>query len=180
MQIQIIDVGTPNTIAGKNGRSYQSIEVTYKSQDGKVASKKLMSFSNPTVFKTIAGLNKGDSVDVTTQKDDAGYWQWTAINQGGEAKPMATTTNSAPATRVTGSNYETKEERAARQRLIVRQSSLSNAIDILSVGAKALKKEEVLQLANELADWVFEEVVAPKTIASLDGDLTDMQDDIPY
>lgn len=181
MQIQIIDVGTPNTIAGKNGRSYQSIEVTYKSQDGKVASKKLMSFSNPTVFKTISTLNKGDSVDVTTQKDDAGYWQWTAINQGGSTQvSQSAATSATPSTRVTGSNYETKEERAARQRLIVRQSSLSNAIDILSVGAKALKKEEVLQLANELADWVFEEADAPKTIASLDGGLTDMQDDIPY
>lgn len=182
MQIQIIDVGTPNTHAGKNGRSYQSLEVTYKSQDGKVASKKLMSFSNPTVFKTASTWVKGDSVDVVTQKDDAGYWQWTGINEGGAA-PMqqqqsAGTSSSASTTRVTGSNYETKEERAARQELIVRQSSLSAAVSILTVGAKSVDKEAVKTLAQELADWVFQKD-AP-SITKFDAEFEEMKDDIPY
>ena len=44
MLINIIDVGQPNTHAAKNGRNYQSIEVTYKAENGQVANKKLMSF----------------------------------------------------------------------------------------------------------------------------------------
>lgn len=176
MQIQIIDVGTPNTHAAKNGRSYQSIEVTYKGNDGKVSSKKLMSFSNPNVFKTISGLTKGASIDVVTTKDDAGYWQWTGINDGSSPAPAQAASSTPATTRVTGSNYETAEERAARQRLIVRQSSLSASVSILTVGAKAVDKESVKSLAQELTDWVFE----TKSVAQIDTDITDMQDDIPY
>lgn len=179
MQIQIIDVGMPNTHASKNGRSYQSIEVTYKGSDGKVSAKKLMSFSNPSVFKTISGLAKGATIDVVTTKDDAGYWQWTGINDGSTVSTQPTTTQSAsPTTRVTGSNYETAEERAARQRLIVRQSSLSAAVAISTVGAKTLDKEAIKSLAQELTDWVFE--VNQTSIAKLDADIADIQDDIPY
>lgn len=182
MQIQIIDVGTPNTIAAKNGRSYQSIEVTYKGPDGRASSKKLMSFSNPSVFKAVSQLSKGDTIDVTTQKDDAGYWQWTAVNEAGSA-PSAQApvqqTSSASATRVTGSNYETKEERAARQELIVRQSSLSNAIAILTVGAKSLKKEDVFALAQELNDWVFNKHAEKAPDPKVSGSFDDLEDDFP-
>lgn len=177
MQIQIIDVGTPNTHAAKNGRSYQSIEVTYKGNDGKVSSKKLMSFSNPNVFKTISGLSKGASIDVVTTKDDAGYWQWTGINDGSNPAPAQATQGATPtATRVTGSNYETAEERAARQRLIVRQSSLSAAVSILTVGTKSVDKEAVKGLAEELTAWVFEKDNTPTSLP----EITDLQDDIPY
>jgi hypothetical protein len=182
MEIQIIDVGTPNTHAAKNGRSYQSLEVTYKGSDGKVSAKKLMSFSNPSVFKAISALSKGATVDVVTQKDDAGYWQWTGINNG-QAAPQTTQGASTPATstttRVTGSTYETPEERKVKQRLIVRQSSLSNAIDVLSIGAKTLDKEAVKSLAEEFASWVYKED-DQVSVAKLDGDLADMEDDIPY
>jgi len=51
MQITVIDVGQMSSHATKNGRSYQSMEVTYKNDSGQVQSKKLMSFSNPDVFK---------------------------------------------------------------------------------------------------------------------------------
>jgi hypothetical protein len=156
MLINIIDVGTPNTHAAKNGRSYQSIEVTYKGDNGQTATKKLMSFSNPTVFSHIKDLTKGDQVNVTTTKDDNGYWQWTAIG-GSETAPMQAQASS-PTTggRVTGSNYETKEERAARQVYIVRQSSISAAIGALTVGAKsAPTSESILSLAREFEAYVF-------------------------
>lgn len=178
MQIQIIDVGTPNTHAAKNGRSYQSIEVTYKGADGKVGNKKLMSFSNPEVFKRISALTKGNSIDVVTTKDEAGYWQWTGINDDTTPSATPSQTTSAPTTRVTGSNYETAEERAARQRLIVRQSSLTAAIAILKVGKDSVTNEEVLELAEELTDWVFEK--QPKEVEKFTGDISDLEDDIPY
>jgi hypothetical protein len=183
MQIQIIDVGTPNTHAAKNGRSYQSIEVTYKGADGKVGNKKLMSFSNPDVFKRISTLSKGNSIDVVTTKDDAGYWQWTGINEDtgsgsvGTASAVSQPTTGV-STRVTGSNYETADERAVRQRLIVRQSSLSAAVSILTVGSKSVSKDDVKSLAEELTNWVFEK--EPVTMAKLDGAISEIEDDIPY
>jgi hypothetical protein len=176
MQIQIIDVGTPNTHAAKNGRSYQSLEVTYKGNDGKVSAKKLMSFSNPSVFKAAGSWNKGDTVDIVTQKDDAGYWQWTGIGDGGgSVQQSAAPAASSGATRVTGSNYETKEERAARQVLIVRQSSLSVAVQALLAGAKTPPNaSDIISLAKELESYVFNEE------AKRPPEITDLQDDIPY
>lgn len=168
MQITIIDVGTPNTHAAKNGRTYQSMEVTYKDEQGKVNNKKLMSFSNPGVFKHISGLAKGDSVNVNTEKDQNGYWQWTSINEGG-APQVAQQSNTAPSnTRVTGSNYETKEERAARQVLIVKQSSLSTAVTALAVGAKsAPSASDVIAYAKQLEQYVMG---VPQTMDDLRGD----------
>ena len=73
MQLDIIDVSQPSTATTRNGRQYQSIEVTFKNDEGKVQSKKLMSFSNPDVFKTAQTWEKGDLVNVATEKDEAGY-----------------------------------------------------------------------------------------------------------
>lgn len=177
MLINIIDVGQPNTHAAKNGRSYQSLEVTYKDDSGKVSSKKLMSFSNPGVFNTAKNWQKGDAVNVVTQKDDQGYWQWTGISLGNEGAQQVKPQASATPTRVTGSNYETKEERAARQVMIVRQSSLSNAVAALAVGGKAsLDAQAVIDYAKKLEAYVLNQGY-DKPVDPLD--LSDIEDDIP-
>jgi hypothetical protein len=170
MLINIVDVGAPNTHAAKNGRSYQSIEVTYKNEQGQVANKKLMSFSNPSVFNYIKELTKGTQVNVTTTKDANGYWQWTGIGGDGSVA----TPESKPATggRVTGSNYETKEERAARQILIVRQSSLSSAVELLGTGKSVA---EVIATAKQFEEYVFGKDANPTKEVNFD----DLEDDIP-
>lgn len=170
MLINIVDVGSPNTHAAKNGRSYQSIEVTYKNEQGQVANKKLMSFSNPSVFNYIKELTKGAQVNVTTTKDANGYWQWTGIGGDGSVA----TPESKPATggRVTGSNYETKEERAARQVYIIRQSSLSTAVDLLGQGSKVA---DVIATAKEFEAYVFAKEANPTKEVNFD----DLEDDIP-
>ena len=168
MLINIVDVGAPNTHAAKNGRSYQSIEVTYKNDQGQVANKKLMSFSNPSVFNHIKGLAKGDSLNVQTEKDANGYWQWTGI--GGDNAVATETKQATPATggRVTGSNYETKEERAARQVYIIRQSSLSTAVELLGTGSKVA---DVIATAKEFEAYVFSKETGIDAINSLEDDL---------
>jgi hypothetical protein len=170
MLINIVDVGAPNTHAAKNGRSYQSIEVTYKDEQGQVKNKKLMSFSNPSVFNHIKGLAKGDQINLRTEKDAAGYWQWTGI---GDDAP-AGTAQAKPATggRVTGSNYETKEERAARQILIVRQSSLSSAVELLGTGKSVA---DVIATAKQFEAYVF----GPEANPTKEVNFDDLEDDIP-
>jgi hypothetical protein len=174
MLINIVDVGAPNTHAAKNGRSYQSIEVTYKDEQGQVKNKKLMSFSNPSVFNHIKGLAKGEVVNVTTVKNAKGFWDWTGIGNEGDA-PAAT--QSKPATaqaggRVTGSNYETKEERAARQILIVRQSSLSSAVELLGTGKSVA---DVIATAKQFEAYVF----GPDANPTKEVNFDDLEDDIP-
>ena len=53
------------------------------------------------------------------------------------------------------SNYETRDERIARQRLIVRQSSLANAIEVLTT-AKVYDAAVIKNLAEDFTNWVFE------------------------
>ena len=168
MLINIIDVGAPNTHAAKNGRSYQSLEVTYKDEQAQTKTKKLMSFSNPSVFNHIKDLTKGDQINLRTEKDAAGYWQWIGIEGD---KTVATETKTTPQAggRVTGSNYETKEERAARQVLIVRQSSLSSAVELLGPGKSV---EEVLTVAKQFEDYVFAKSTGIDAI-------NEMEDDFP-
>ncbi|MEN9917052.1 MAG: hypothetical protein RLY40_984 [Pseudomonadota bacterium] len=166
MLIEIVDV-VREEIPSKNGKgTYGQLTVSYRS-NGKIAEKKLISFSNPAVFKAIEKLTKGASVDVTTVKNDKGYWDWTAINEGGAA--VATQSNAASTnTRVTGSNYETKEERAIRQRYIIRQSSISSAVDSLAVGAKSpLNPADVIAVAKKYEEYVFEQPNAEDLLDSL-------------
>jgi len=159
MQISIIDVGQPNTHTAKNGRNYQSVEITYKNSQGQAQSKKLMSFANPEVFKATQEWSKGDVIEVATQKDAKGYWQWTGLGAEAAAavESIAPGSSKPSTTRVTGSNYETKEERAVRQVMIVRQSSISNAINALSVGGdSALSSSKVIKLAKEFEVYVLD------------------------
>lgn len=173
MFVEVVDV-VNETKTGSNGKSYTALTVTYRS-NGKVAEKKIMSFAAPEVYKFFSTAQKGDSTDVVSIKNEkTGYWDWTSIGTGGgdvaqQSKPAST------ATRVTGSNYETKEERAIRQRYIIRQSSVSSAIAALAVGAKASPKSgEIIELAKIIEEYVFSQPEELKV------GLNEMDDDIPY
>lgn len=171
MQIQIVnvDVSTPT------GKKYQMAEVIFKS-NGETKTKKIMSFANPSVFGIIKDAKKDDTFTITQEKDGQGYWQWTTIKSGSGEQQQQNATQSAAPQRSAATmqrDFETKEERADRQRLIVRQSSLSNSIAILSPGSKsALDPKAVLALAEELVAWV--------TSAPAIQPFEDMKDDFPF
>lgn len=156
MQITIIDVGTPATKTASTGRQYQEIELMFKDSTGKPNSKKIMSF-NSDLYKAVQGLQRGALVSVQRVKNDkTGYWDWVSIGEGVEEMAEQRPQTAAPATRVTGSNYETKEERAARQVLIVKQSSLSTAVAALAIGAKSSPTaSDVIAYAKQLEDYVL-------------------------
>ena len=150
MQITIIDV-SQNTLASKTGKTFEQLEVAYKNDQGQTQSKKLVSFSNPEVFKVAKTWEKGAVVDIKAIKNEkTGYWDWIGFGQGDA--PVATTTGSTAPTRVTGSTYETKEERAARQILIVRQSSISSAVELLGPGKSVA---DIIATAKQFEEYVF-------------------------
>ena len=162
MQIQVITTAV-ETKPTQNGKSYQQLEVVYKNLtfQGKVESKKLMSFgAAASTFKVLSQAQAGNVFEVTTVKNDKGYIDWTAAAQTtGEVAPAAaaaTTGYASKATPAPKSNYETPEERAQRQILIVRQSSVSSAVALLSTGAKTTPKvADVIAAAKELESYVF-------------------------
>lgn len=177
MQIEVINVSSPTfTKTAKGGYNY--IEVAYK-KDGKVEGKKILDFVNKSVFDDLSvGVKAGDILNVETEKDDRGYWQWTGFKHGeasedsgkqgaSASRPAAASSKSTGGTgRVTGSNYETPAERAARQRLIVRQSSITAAIAIETHNKpKAqIDPNAVMLMADEFVDWVFKsEKTNPET-----------------
>jgi hypothetical protein len=121
-------------------------------------------------------------------KNASGFWQWESITPAGSASsteaPASTpTTSYAPSNNKPNTyaarDFETKEERAQRQALIVRQSSLSNAITILTTGSKAPPAvPDVFNLAEQLVQWVYD---SPKQEPAPKGSgFDDMDDDIPY
>lgn len=164
MQISIIStvVETKPTQKG----SYQQLEVVYKNLtfQGKVESKKIMSFGNgQTAFKILSNAQSGQVYDVEVVKNAQGYNDWTEVvlNTGaayaGEATGAASTGMLPKATTTaTKTTYETPEERAQRQILIVRQSSISSAVAVLTAGAKSPpKSSDVIALAKEFEAYVF-------------------------
>lgn len=160
MQIQIIATSVETKPTAKG--SYQQLEVTYKNltYQGKVESKKLMSFgANATAFKALANASAGSTWEVTVVKNDKGYNDWTSVQPstgGASSTPVAS--KAAATTQTAGrSSYETPEERAQRQVLIVRQSSVDRALQYHSIGAKTPPNlNEIFDTAQKIADFIFQ------------------------
>jgi hypothetical protein len=146
-KVKIKDVQVENIVKGKN--RYSKATVTYD-YNGETRTQNIMSFSNPDVFKKVQDFKAGDEVAIDTTKNDKGYNEWAKVELA--TKEVA---NSEPPKggKVTGSNYETKEERAAKQVLIVRQSCLAQAVAFCNEGTPV---RDVLDHADEFVDWVFQ------------------------
>jgi hypothetical protein len=177
MNITILSVDIKTTPTAKG--SYQTADVAYKNNtyQGKVEGKKVMSFgATKKAFEILATASAGETYEVEVVKNDKGYNDWVSMAKATAGAPTAPTTASKtnPAPR---STYETPEERAQRQILIVRQSSLSSAVALLTTGAKAAPSvDSVLDVAKSFENYVFG--VAPATAEATDfSDIPDF--DIP-
>lgn len=161
MQISVISTSV-ETKPTKSG-SYQQLEVVFKNltYSGKVESKKIMSFgAGAGAFKVLAEATIGSVWEVTVVKNAQGYNDWTSVSpSSGDTTPVAAAAFAGAVAKSqpgqTRSTYETPEERAQRQILIVRQSSVSAAVATLSVGAKAVKPADVIAVAKQYEDYVF-------------------------
>jgi hypothetical protein len=157
------------------GKPYDKLLVVYTDNTGRPGKKTVLPFgTSKPVYDRLSTANQGDAFTVTVQKNGQ-YTEWTELARNDSfevVKPAATFTK--PGVTVGTRDFETAVERAARQKLIVRQSSLTNAIAIMTPGAKAaLNVDEVINLAEHLAGWVFEN---KQGVAALQ----EMSDDIPF
>ena len=159
MQITIKHVGIEERPAKGKGQPYSMAEIIYSDERGGPKTFKLASFANPQVFNNIKAAKPGDVFDVTVVKGDDGFNKWTSATATGAASSSAAVPRptSSPQGQSFGRDFESKEERTVKQRLIVRQSSLAQAVAVLTVGAKAPPKfDEVAALANEFVAYVYE------------------------
>jgi len=135
-----------------------------------------MSFVNKDLFDTLSKASNGSNFTITSEKnEESGYWDWVAIKASAGEDP----TNAIPTSAGTGksfaspkSTYETAEERAARQVLIVRQSSLTAAIATVKTDKKEVDADQVMAIAQLYCDWVFQKNTEMP-------DFSDMANDIP-
>jgi len=194
IQVQVLSVTSETKPTAKG--SYQMLEVAYKnlSDGGKVGAKKLMSFSKTegTTFRVLADAKALEVYDVELVKGEK-YWEWTTAtrNHGGGATSGSTSgsgsTTGTSARTGTASyatakpTYETPEERAKKQIFIVRQSSLSNAIELLTTGAKVPPHvDDIIATAERFEAFVFGSGEAEDTARKDVGSIEDMEDSIPY
>lgn len=183
MKIQVVNVDVQEGKTKAN-KPYEFLDVMFKnlSFDNKAESKKIMPFGSKEVFATLKTAQKGDVFTIVREKDDAGYWQWISILEGDQQVETAKGTPAAAAKQTTAaprSNFETPEERAQRQVLIVRQSCLSNAVEYLNHNKKNYTQEDLTAFASDLVDWVFNTNNTTTKPATL-PDLEEGDEDIPY
>ena len=161
------------TEAGNGPRKYKVADVVY-SWNGNQRKQRVMSFANPDVFKTVSAITNPVAAEIEVTKNAKGYDEWAKVSLVNASSGSTTAAKATAPGKVLGSNYETPEERKFRQLLIVRQSSIANAIDFLKPLAAdgGLTVANVLETAQEFVDFVYG---TNETLETLDR----MPNDIP-
>ncbi len=164
------------SMTANNMGKYTMYELAFK-KDGKVEGKKVPDFTIQSGKELLANAKQGTKLSVTivkeSAKDGKEYWQWKQIEASTGVVANTHTSTGSPAPR---STYETPEERKVKQDFIIRQSSLSSAIGVLTAGAKAPPKSvDVISLAEEFVGFVY-----GRMESKVDMNPANMEDDIPY
>jgi hypothetical protein len=169
--IEIQDFKSEYTKTAKGG--YNTGFVNYVNDRGESKTWKLMSFANPKVYDTLKSAVNGDRFDITTGKNDKDFTVWAdAQKLEGAVKGESVSPAKASTVRPTVSTYETADERAVKQRLIVRQSSLGYAIQVLANGGKSPPdKDAVKALADEFVAYVYDAPTLLEDMVNTDSDI---------
>jgi hypothetical protein len=169
------------------GKKYSVLEVMYKNQSfqNKAEEKKLNSYYDKPVFEILQDANKGDVFTISRQKDDSGFWKWVGITQGEGAtgKPQSGTGSQ---TSTSGTASRTYVADDVKQVMIIRQSSISSAVNLINGrGPEAMKGvdcvQAVLDTAKKFESFVLgKDAETPKeNKAALPAELDDDLGDLP-
>ena len=117
-----------------------------------------MPFGNKEVFEVLKNSEKGDLFYIGRTKNTDGFWDWDKISEVPNSQEAYNEevghkqqTKAAPAASKT-TPWETPEDRAQKQLYIIRQSSLTNAVNTL-VGN--VNPEDVKSTAQNYIDFVL-------------------------
>ena len=159
MQIEL--VANPNITVqpGQQGKgSWKKMEVLYRNE-GKVQTKNLVSFKNPTVFKVFTEAKQGQVFEVESVKGEPNaegkqFWEWKSAHLVGQGETPVVDTAGTPAKPVT----KMVVTEADRNRYIVRQSSLERALEYTLAQNTSAPLDLVLSYAGAFEQWVFRPV----------------------
>lgn len=163
MLVQVTEVSDLISATSKGGHAYNYITVGYEA-NGKASSKRIVDFAE--VYAAFKDATPGSTFDVVVKKNGQNY-DWVSATPSTEAANGHDNAAKEEAVRVSAktssytkrptSTYETPEERAARQELIVRQSSITAALTFLSYRdeGKAFSMDETLATAKQFRNFVY-------------------------
>lgn len=133
-------------IRTKAEKGYPIIELAYKTEEGQTKGMRIFGFGPQADIAATAGNAKeGDVLEATFAKNEKGYWQF---------KTLEPTEEKVEQTKKTSGTWETSEERARRQVMIVRQSSLSTAVALSQMG-EVVSPAEVIEVAKQFEAYVL-------------------------
>lgn len=137
----------------QDGVEYPAWQVVFKDSNGEV--KDITKHVNGLKYtkglrEGLESLVVGEDFTAVLEKKGA-FNEVVAVTKGADAAVPK-----AAVGKVTGSNYETSEEREWNRVRIIRQSSISNAINTLKTDGVALNADDVFALAKRYADFVNE------------------------
>jgi hypothetical protein len=145
MQINIISVAVSKV------KTYNVADVTYSDYRGETKTWKLFSFSNPATFAILKDAKAGESYEITTGKNDKDYTIWT-----GATKTQGPAAAAPAATVASGGKREWVPD-ADRQRLIVKQSCLAQAIAFANLTKPdVIHTDDVLEVADIFVAYVYD------------------------
>lgn len=142
--------------ASKADKGYTIVELAYKTEDGKTKGMKIFGFGPQKEVAEVAKAAKaGEVLEAVFQQNQKGYWEFASLKSTGEVVGASVPTGGGSTGGASRSNWETSEERAARQVLIVRQSSLSTAVNFCEVAKIKPNVDDVIGYAKMFEDYVM-------------------------
>jgi len=178
------------TAEKKDGGTYQAWRLIFTNENDEAVNitKPVQSLKfNQQLGRALNSLVAGEKFTIQEEKNAAGFWEIKTLTKGEDksepmqmsAPPAASGSAKAYTTQgvgnTTGRDFESRDERSAKQEYIIRQSSLERSVEVLSIGAKApLNPGAVIELAEVFKKYVL------SGVAKVDkGSVEDMDDDIP-
>jgi len=167
-------------VPNAKGKNYTQMTVTHKDlRTGKLDGKKLVEFyTDKSLWNVFKNASAGDTFSVEREKNDRGYWEWKSAARQDDppAQPDTQAKPEAPRAAAARNTYEVNNEinfkrfefEKEKQPLIVRQSCLASAAQMIGAGATP---DEVIEVAEMFYKWVM---------TSDRGTVADMTDDIPF
>lgn len=122
-------------------KTYQQAIIAFTGFNGEAKTWKLFSFANPATFAVLKDAQPGEQYEITLGKNDKDYTTWTSATKvaGGTTAPVATKAAWVPD--------------ADRQRLIVKQSCLAQAV--ASLGPKQ-DLSDYTERADQFVQFVYD------------------------
>jgi hypothetical protein len=154
---EVVSLNLDTTAKNQRGTDYPAWQMIFKDRDGKV--KDITKHINSLKYtkglrEGLEALKPGDMFTAVLEKK-GDFNEITQVVKGADVA-AATPAAQAATGRVTGSNYETPQEREWNRVRIVRQSAINYAINLLKTDKHTPPVEDVLSLATRFAAFVNE------------------------